>query len=277
MHLNNNRTPPIFFYLIFAFLLPGCSKEVKQDKYVAKVNDALLTEEFLDSALTNYRNQHKYRAEFINDWIENEVLYQEAVKEGITKEHEFNSIIEQSKKELATALFIQRLIAENKIDPSEEEIRSYFAEKKEDFKLIDDVYKLNLIKFNNFDKAIQFRNRLIETRWENALNAFRNEQSIIDSKSNVYFYKYQLQPLLLLRLVDNLQPLEVSVIFETEQMSFAVVQLLEKIEKDSDPPFEFVKEEAQMKLIILKKKEFIRNYINKLVSNHNLEIVRYSE
>ena len=39
-----------------------------------------------------------YKNEVIRNWINKEVMYQEALKKGILKESEFNRLIENSKK-----------------------------------------------------------------------------------------------------------------------------------------------------------------------------------
>jgi len=274
---SRNRFFWVAAFFVFSLLAVSCSKEEKSAKNIAKVNNAVLTEDDLKNALSEERNSGKYRDEYIHEWIETEILFQQAEKEGLLKEKNFNSILEQSKKELASAIFINKILSDNNIQATEEEIKKYFEEKKEDFKLADNLYQLNIINFNNFDKAVQFRNTLIETDWNRALNIYRGEQSIIGSSSKVLLYKYQIEPLTLLRVISNLDENEISIVFETEPMKFTIVQLIQMVGKDVIPPFEIIKEEAKERLLVVKKKEFLKEYIDKLIADHNLEIVRYSE
>jgi hypothetical protein len=262
---------------IGSFSLAGCSKKETPDIYVAKVNDAVLTEKQIKSALSQDRNRGKYRSEFIHNWIENEILYQEAAKNGILEDKEFNSIVEQSKKEIAAAFFINKILAENKIEPTEDEMRKYYENNKEEFKLTDDLLRLNIIYFSDFNKAVQFRNMVIETNWNSSLNKYRTESSILSNQAGQLLYKYQLQPLSLLRSLNGLQKDEVSLVIETEPSKFAVVQLIEKLDKDIIPSFDDAKEEVKERLTIIKRKDFLRLYIDKLIADHNLEIKRYSE
>lgn len=275
-HSKNNFTSAATFF-VFSFLMLGCSKEEKSDIYVAKVNESILTEEQVRLALSDERNKGKYRSEYIHDWIETEVLFQEALKNGTLDEKEFNAILERSKKQLAAAMLINKVLDENKIELTDDEVQKYFERDKEDFKLVDDAFRLNIVRFGNFDKAVKFRSILMETDWNKAINAYRGDQSILSNEAYRLLYQYQIHPLDLLRIVNNLQPGEVSIVLETEPMKFTVVQLVEKLNKGITPPLDAVKNEVIERLLVIKRKEFIRNYIDKLIADHNLEIKRYSE
>lgn len=268
-----------YFFVICLFLLgvAGCSKGEKSDKYVAKVNESVLTEEQVNTGLLETQNKGKYRSEFINSWIENEILFQEAQKEGVTNEKEFNTTLDRSKKELAAAFLINKILADNNVEVKDEEVVKYYDESKNDLKLDDDAFRLNVAHFNDFDKAVQFRNKLIETDWINALNSFQNDQSLTASESAVLRYKYQVEPIILLKQLSDMQPNEVSAVLQIEPSYFTVVQVIDKLYKDSIPPLEYVQNEIKERLLVIKRREFVKNYIDKLISNHNLEIVRYSE
>lgn len=255
----------------------GCSKNEKSDKYVIKVNDTVLTEEQINLALSEKRNSGKLRAEFIQDWIEKEVLFQEAVKNDILDEKEFNMILVKNKKELAAAMLLNKVIAQENTEPSEDEIRQYFESNKDEFKLNDDLFHLNIVYFNDFDIAVQFRNTAIETSWNNGLKTYQNYPSVTSVESSQLISRYQLQPLTFLRSVAALQKGETSIIIETEPARFAVVQLIEKLGKDVIPSLEVVREDVKARLTMIKIKEILKKYIDKLIADHNLDIKRYSE
>lgn len=265
--------------IIFAFALTqfGCSKEEKPSKYAAKVNKSVLTEDDLQSALKDERNKGIYREEYINNWIQSEILYQEAADEGLLNDAEFKSLFDRTKKELASALLMRKIADENKVEPTDEEIKKYFDSNKDDFKLVDDAYIFNVINFNDYNKAVEFRNSLLETEWNRALNQYRNDQSVIELQSKKMLLKYQIQPATLLRVITTLGVNEISVVLGTEQKKFTVVQLLEKFGKDLIPSLDMVKTEVKERLSIIKRNQYIKEYIDKLIADHNLEIERYSE
>lgn len=274
---SNLKIDYLFVICLFSFGVAGCSKEEKSDKYVAKVNESVLTEEQIKMGLSENQNKGKYRSEFINSWIQNEILFQEAQKEGITNEKEFNTVLDRSKKELAAVFLINKILADNSVDVKDDEVIKYYDESKNDLRLDDDAYRLNIAQLNNFDKAVQFRNKLIETDWVRALNSIQKDQSVTSSESAVLRYKHQIEPISLLKQLDDMQPSEVSPVLQTGQSNYTVVQVVDKLYKGAIPPLEYVQNEIKERLLIIKRREFVKNYIDKLISDHNLEIVRYSE
>jgi hypothetical protein len=92
-----------------------------------------------------------------------------------------------------------------------------------------------------------------------------------------FYFRYQLQPLTFLRAVNNLGENEVSVVIETEPSKFRIVQMVGKYSANSIPPLDLVKDEITARLSTIKEKDFIKDYIDKLITDHNPEIVRYSE
>ncbi|MEW6195964.1 MAG: peptidylprolyl isomerase [Bacteroidota bacterium] len=260
--------------LLFLLLL-GCSKEEKKSRELVRINDAVLTEDELRIALSDPRNFGKNREEYINEWIEQQILYQQAVDEGIVNGSEYNLILETTKKRLASSMLLEKLIEENSFEPGKEEIEKYFEEYKDDFKLNNDSYRLNIAYFNNREKAAQFRTLLIESDWDKALNAYRLETSLTGTVTSEVYSDYRLQPVNLQRAVQVLMPGEVSIVLETEPMKFAVVQLLEKLYQGDVPKFETVANEVKARYVIVKRKDFVKQYIDKLIEDHNIEIKRY--
>ena len=71
-----------------------------------------------------------------------------------------------------------------------------------------------------------------------------------------------------------MMPGEISVVIETEENKFAVMQLEEKFNKGIIPPFEVIKEKVKERYQVIKNKEFIQNYIEELISDYDVEIKR---
>ncbi len=274
--LNRQIKFSVFFFSAM-LSLAACSEKEKTDKYVAKVNDSYLTEEQIKAALSNEIYSGKTREDFINEWIQREVLYQQAVKEGILKDDLFKSLMENSEKELAATLFMNKMIDKEKYEPAEDEIKEYYEKHKDEFKLKDYAYRVNILYFSDFDKAVKFRNSAVESNWKNSSNMMKNDPSVYSNEEGAFMYRYQVEPQSLLRTLANLNNDEISVVLELGKSNYAVVQLLQEFEKDSLPPYELTKGEIKEKLIIIRKKEIIKTQIDKLIADHNLEIKRYSE
>ncbi|MFZ5946949.1 MAG: peptidyl-prolyl cis-trans isomerase [Stygiobacter sp.] len=264
------------FIILIILIITSCSKEEQKDKNVIKINDSYLTEEDLKSMLNDQLNRTKLKEELINEWIEDEVLYNEAKKEGILEEKDFQKIMNKSQKKLAIAFLINKIVEDQDFQIKDDEIKKFYDENKNEFKLIDDLYHFKSATFYNYDDAIKFREKLIESNWtisENLLKA----QKINYSISENYLYKNEVQPIQLLRILNLLGNDEVSLVIETDDGNFIVVQLIEKLSKNEIPQLDFVYKDVKEKLLLVKQKEFVHNYIKELISEHKLEIERFDE
>ena len=266
--INNN----FIFILFISVILAGCTKEPEKKEYVARVNDKFLTQEELNNMLQTADNKNFYKDEIIRNWINNELLYQKAIKEGITDDSLYKRLTDESKKELAVTLLLNQVYLKEKEKISSKQIEDFYENNKNDFKAFYDSYVINVINFNNEDKAIKFRSTLLETDWNRAINAFKGDTSIINVTVNKLYYDYELQPASLSRIVKELNPNEVSIIFSNRQNDFSIVQLVNKVPQDSILPLEYIRDEIENRIIANKKDEFIRNYIKELYSENNIEV-----
>ena len=205
-----------FYTILLALAIAGCSKEEKVSQSVVQVNKSVLTEDDLKQALSDEKNHGKYREEYIQNWIETEVLYQKAIDEGILENKDYQAIIEQSKKQLAAAMILNKLISKSNIDPTNEELKNYYESEQNDFKLNHGVFTINIATFSIFDQAVKFRNIFLGSDWNIAVNSFRGDKSLLNETRNEIVDTDLLQPAVLLKVVSNLSPGEISLVIETE-------------------------------------------------------------
>ena len=180
--------------------------------------------------------------------------------------------MENAKKELAVALLLEKIYSENAAKPDIQQVEAFFNENKDEFRLFYDAYIINLINFNNEDKAIKYRSTLLESDWNKALNVFSKDSSIINDETNNLVYEYELQPEALSRIVKELNPGEVSIVFHGQPGIYSVVQLIQRIGKNSIPPLEYIKQQVEKSIIAKEKEEFYKNYLNELYSNNAIEV-----
>lgn len=272
--MRKSLTKSKYFFIVLAasLSLSACSKEPQRKDYVARVNDKYLTQEELNNMLSSSESKNFYKNEIIRNWINKELLYQKAVKEGITGEKEYKDLMENSKKELAVTFLLNKIFEEEKENIDSKQIEEYYEQNKSDFKAFYDAYVINAIHFNNEDKAIKFRSTLIESDWNRALNVFKGDSSIINALTSQIYYDYELQPLTLARIVKELNPNETSIVFNDEPGVFSVVQSVNEFSKGSVLPLDFVKDDVENRLMANKKDKLIRDYIKELYSKNNIEV-----
>lgn len=271
MNLKKSGLSKYYFSLFFLVLIVACEKEKIEDNFVAKVAESLLTESDLMEALDSKYNSKKYRDEYIRQWIETELLYQEAIDHDVLEQPEYNEIIKQSKKQLAAAFILQEHFEDQSLEYDNRELQNYFSKYVNDFKTTDDSYILNIARFKDESRAILFRYTVLENGWSRASNIFKNDYSVINLVNNQFLSRYQVSPIMLSRTVKNLLPNEVSIVLQTEPEVFTVVQLVTFLEKNSFPKYEYVEDLVKERYLVTKKAQEYRKFIDELFVKYNVK------
>lgn len=265
------RTNNLIITLVSAAaFFTGCGKETPQRDFVAKVNNTYLSKEDLQTIIDSVPGSNQFRSEIIRNWINRECLYQQAIKEGILKSNEYQKIIENSKKELASALMLKKFYEDKETSVDDKSLETYFVSHNDFFRLNNEAYLLNRINFTNEDKAIQFRTTVNESNWNKASNVFKKDASKIIL--NGLFDEFEIHPAELLRIVEELDSKEISIVVNTGDNYYSVVQLIEKYQKGTIPPLDIIKDKVSAMYISNKKEIQFSEYLEKLYSQNDIEI-----
>lgn len=253
------------------FVLFGCKGKQTPKKFVAKVGNTYLLQKDVDKSMAKTENAKKYTEEFVRDWVETEMLYKEAINQKIVNDSDYKSIVVRLKKELAGALLLHK-IRESRVKVGDDELKVFFEANKNDFKNLDDAIVAKYIKFNKEQSAIKFRNTLLNSNWESALAKIRTDSSVINFRNQDYLYYSEISPPILLRYIQNLNPGEIGIVIKIEPKVFAVVQVKAFFKKGSIPKLSFIKNQVKERYLMMKKKQLLQDYINKLYSKYEVEI-----
>ena len=270
-HLNQIKIISLmFFAVIFLF---GCGEEHKKTDYVARVNDSYLSKEKLLSMIDTNSSSNFYRNEVIRKWINREVLYQEAVKEGILDKEDYKSLITKTQKELAATFVLNQYVLNEKINLNPVDLVTFYEENQNDFRLSNETYYLNMIHFSNEDRAVEFRSVLLNSDWQNSINIFSEDTTIIRSKSKVLLKEQDISPAKVLRVAKRLHAREISIVIYEKRGYYSIVQVLGKYPKGSLPPFDVIKENIIKRYLEEKRKKIIEDYIKNLYSKNDIELI----
>lgn len=267
----------ISIFIGFTFLV-SCEKEKLPEKYVVKVNNSVLTEAELDDLLSSTSgNSLKHREEFIREWVDNEILYREAVTLGFDKTEKFNRIIEESKKHLAGAMVLENYINQNHAEPGIYDVKKYFENHKDEFRFNEKVYVLNLAVLNDELEAMRFRNYIVDYDWGIAENYFSENESVHKMLNERFFYEYQLMPSEVNKIVKTLPVGEPSILLELEPGMFTIVEVVHTYYEGEIPEFDYVRENVKEKYSMILKKKLIADFMESLYSRYQIEIIRDSQ
>lgn len=267
-----NKIEICVLILIASIVLFGCGREKVKKDFVARVNNTYLTKEQLSLLMVGYSGNNFYKEEVIRNWINQELLYQEAIKNGILKESGFNSLLENSKKELAISLYLEKYYNDEKPSYDSKEVENYYSQHQNEFPFFYNTYYLNIADFNDENKAIKFRSLLFNSDWEKALSVFKDDSSINNVRNKVLLNDFQLQPVSIQRVVSQLNQQEVSIVLNYRPGHYIVVQKLQTFDKGIVPPYNVIKSEVEKRFLAKMKNDFLQSYIKNIYTNNDIEV-----
>ena len=158
----------IFSLFLFTFLT--CEKLSKPDSpVIARVGRSVLTLEDLNKSIPSEyssRISREQRINYVKQWIDTELLYQEALRQKIDKEIDIRLRLEKMKKDLLGAEMISRnSFGTNKQKFSEEAINNYYEQHKESFIRESDVVKYIEIVVDNVKTGWKVRNMITQNNF----------------------------------------------------------------------------------------------------------------
>lgn len=277
MHSVRHKILTINFTLALAILVACEENKQVQDEYVAKVGNTILTKEGLENYLSQDKYGNKFKNEFVRQWIDEELLFQEAAKNEIMESKKYIQLIETAQKQIAGALLLERQLSENLSEPSDNELGVFYNSIRENFRLTDDAYIINIFDFNNETSALEFRNQALQTNWAQAVKIFEKDSGFVSKSENVFLYGYQISPLQLGRVTQELYPNEISLVIQKEPAVFTVVQMVKTIAANTIADFSFVKNEVKEIYYFQKRKELFAKYLDELYSKYKVELKKVDE
>ncbi len=258
--------------ILTAALIGGCGKEQREKDYLARVNDSYLTKDNLASVVDSGYGKNLYRNEIVRNWINEELLYQEAKNSGILKNKDFLRVKIESEKRLAVTFLINKLFQEEQLTIEPSEVKDYFDKHRDNFKLFHNAFLVNLVQFDDEDRAISFRNEAFSNGWQKSAELFNGDSNIVSIENTKLVYEYELQPADLIRVIRELLPGEISIVINDGMGNYFIVQLLEKYEQGSIPPYEVINDLVRDRYVASKKEQFIKNYVQDLYSKNDIEV-----
>ena len=269
-HLNKTITKILFFFGVLAFT--ACTKEQKKDDFIARVNDSYLTREEFSSLVDTTILNPAQKDQIIKNWIYQEILYQKATEEGITKQEDYQNILKISSYELAAAMLIEDYLSGVEINYSDDDLKNYFEQNKNYFRAASDLYLLNKVAFRSEEKAIKFRTLALESDWKKSVNVFSSDSTMLKNAASDLVEVNNIYPVQLSRIIKEFYPEEISIVITEKPEYYSIVQLLNKFGKETIPPFDIIKSKIEKRFLAEKKKVLVEEYLKELYSKNEIEI-----
>lgn len=153
---------PKIVTVIFCVFYVSCSNTQPQEDVIARVGNAVLTKSDLEAMLPLVPfplSQNNLRVT-VNTWVENELLYQEAIKMGLNKNALLKGKIKRYKKSVFSATFIDMYLSD-RISITTEEIRNYYRQNRNSFIRQQDNVKVLHFFLKTQEEANEVKNKLL--------------------------------------------------------------------------------------------------------------------
>lgn len=156
----------------------NAAKSADNSPVLATVGDHSITKAMYDDELTalppqvkDYFMKQGGSQAFLNEMINKELLYQEAVKEGIDKDQKLEKAVEDFRKITMVKLLLQKKI-EAAPEVSDAEVQKYYNDHKNDFKVKGPGKTSKTVPFDAIKSLL--RQRLLQAKQEQAFLDYVN-------------------------------------------------------------------------------------------------------
>ena len=216
--------------------------------------------------------------EFARRWINDEILYREALRRGLDKKESVRARIEEAQRQLMiNALLQDEVYTDKSAESSPEEIAQYFAAHTKDFTLSTDVALVSYVIFKDRDAANAFRtNVLTGTSWDRGLRKVLADSlqhsTVVARMDSVYFTQSTLLPVELWRVALAAAKQEPSFPVRTNEGFYVlIVWKIGRVGQVADLPY--VEEDIRSRLAVERRRHALEALLETLRSKHAVELM----
>jgi hypothetical protein len=131
----------ILLIILFVAILLNCWRRGEEEEVVARVDNSVLTHKNMKSRMSWEGLREDQESEFVEKWVDRELLYREAKRLGLDKAEELQWELELVEKEYVIQKLLERIYAK-KIQITEEEILSYYEQNQDLFRVDEEEVKI---------------------------------------------------------------------------------------------------------------------------------------
>lgn len=263
----------VMFMVIFAV---GCtSKESSTNPVLAKVNTTTITkEDFIKKinrlpewARARFQNEEG-KKQFLEEIIKEELLYQEAKKQGLNKDKEFQERVEEFKKMTLITVVLKKEI-EEKAKAEDKEVRDFYDKRQDEFKTGLEVRASHVLVSTEAEAEDILKRVLKKESFSELAKKFSKDKGTAKKGGDLGFFGRGRMVPEFEKVAFSLKPGEVSNPVKS-QFGYHIIQVTDRKEgKLRD--FEEVKASIEKQLTVEKQKTLFESYVRKLQEDSKIE------
>ena len=255
--------------------LAGCQSDPAPDSYVARVGSHYLTEAELDRMLPGPlpgRDTSKARQQAIDQWVTRTLLYREAERLNLESTDEVQRELERQRRSILVAALRDRYEQETDVEPTPEEVRTYFERHKEQLRLREPYVRVQYLATSRPAAAQTVRQALgdsspADTTWTRLVAEYAADTTRARRLSQRVLPERQLDqqlPFLAERL-DALTEGETAPVVEANGQ-YHVLRLDRRVSEGASPDLEWVAPQIRRRLRIRARKQMYATEVQRLRS-----------
>lgn len=272
MNRRKKNLQRVLTLLLFGLLLIyGCQRKAESPKIIARVQQQELSLQDVKRSIPSHPGLEisKVQVEnYIQRWIEKELIYQEALKNRYHKLPHIEKKLHELERDYIVASYLEQLINKNvKIDSTD--LLEYYEERKTEFIRKHDFYRVHLIIVDSYQNANKLRREVLDGR---DFAKAAEEKSIDGSAENggdLGWVRPGELSASLAKWVPRLQQNRISRPIKTE-IGYALVNVTAVRKKDEPKTFEEVREEIRWRIGAQKRELLYRQLISVLSDAQNI-------
>ena len=141
-------------------VLAGCSTSSQREEVVARVGESYLTLVELDGQVPG-DDPGSGRRRFVEDWVRDQLLYQEAVERGVAERPRVRRLVEQARQDVIVAAFLDGKFQNRTIEVSPGDVQDYYDRNAAEFTREEDEIRAQHILLGSRGDAESLRKRLL--------------------------------------------------------------------------------------------------------------------
>jgi len=258
----------------------GCQEKPPPPDVVARVGQAYLTREELAHALQLLPVQMdstEASQQVIEQWITNQLLYQEALRRGLRNDPEVQRLLEENERSVLISALLEQLYQEEEAgeegQPGPAEIQAYYERYKEQLRLREPYVRVRSLHTTREEDARAVHRTLREAKavsdslWEALVDRYAENPEEARLLAGRYFPESRLfTAAVLAPLREALQRLrdgDVAPIIEIDG-HYYVLQLVERLPAGTLPELRWIYDEVAQQARIQARKQIYARLVQRL-------------
>ena len=146
-------------------LVVGCGPSEEGDLVVARVGDEILTEVELRSQFpydSSLQEGGEGLRRFVENWVQQELLYQEALEQGLDGDARLQELIDQARRDLLVAALLEREFQDREVEVTDAAISTYYYGHQDRYERVDEEIRVEHILLEYARDANALRQSLLQ-------------------------------------------------------------------------------------------------------------------